>query len=80
MSDNKILCIRYDTKPSIQCIIHIGGTRQKSHSRILFLGSVTSKYKQIPLNGAIYVHSGILKFVVASEAEAELGALLLNTK
>ena len=30
--------------------------------------------------GKIYVHSGILKFVVASAAEAELGALFPNTK
>ena len=45
-----------------------------------FLGSVPSKYNPIPLNGEIYVHSGILKFVVASAAEAELGALFLNTE
>ena len=45
-----------------------------------FLGSVPKKGEPIPLNGAIYVHSGILKFVVASESEAELGALFLNAK
>ena len=44
-----------------------------------FLGSIPKKGDPIPLNGAIYVHSGILKFVVASSAEAELGALFLNT-
>ena len=38
----------------------------------VFLGSVPRKYEPIPLNGAIYVHSGILKFVVASAYEAEL--------
>ena len=77
---NTILCIRYDTKYSLQCIIPIRGTRQKSHSRTFFLGSVPSKYKPIPLNEKIYVHSGILKCVVASAAEEELGALFLNTK
>ena len=32
------------------------------------------------MNGAIYVLCGTLKFVVASDAETELGALFLNTK
>jgi hypothetical protein len=36
--------------------------------------------KPIQLNGAIYVFCGILKFVVTSAAEAELGALFLNCK
>ena len=44
------------------------------------LGSIPKKGEPIPLNGAIYVHSGILKFVVTSAAEAELGALFLNAK
>ena len=34
----------------------------------------------IYLNGAIFVHSTILKFVAASAAEAKLGALFLNAK
>ena len=34
----------------------------------------------IKLNGAIYTLSSILKFVVASAAEAELGALFHNYK
>ena len=45
-----------------------------------FLGSIPKKGDPIPLNGEIYVHSGILKFVVTSAAEAELGALFLNAK
>jgi hypothetical protein len=36
--------------------------------------------KPIQLNGAIYVFCGILKFVVTSAAEAELGALFSNCK
>ena len=45
-----------------------------------FLGSIPEKGEPIPINGAIYVHSGILKFVVTSVEEAELGALLLMQK
>eukprot|EP00804_Cyclotella_cryptica_P005556 CCRYP_003061-RA/>CCRYP_003061-RA protein AED:0.38 eAED:0.32 QI:0/0/0/1/0/0/3/0/444 len=45
-----------------------------------FLGSVPIDKTPIELNGAIYVFCGILKFVVASAAEAELGALFLNCK
>eukprot|EP00804_Cyclotella_cryptica_P000699 CCRYP_000983-RA/>CCRYP_000983-RA protein AED:0.36 eAED:0.37 QI:0/0/0/1/1/1/5/0/509 len=55
----------------------------KARSRIaghFFLGSVPVDDKPITLNGAIYVFCGILKFVVASAAEAELGALFLNCK
>eukprot|EP00804_Cyclotella_cryptica_P009932 CCRYP_017361-RA/>CCRYP_017361-RA protein AED:0.34 eAED:0.36 QI:0/0/0/1/0.5/0.33/3/0/441 len=40
-----------------------------------FLGSVPIDKTPIKLNGAIYVFCGILKFVVASPAEAEIGAL-----
>ena len=58
-------------------------TEAKARSRVAghyFLGSKPTKNKPIPLNGAIYAFCGILKFVVASAAEAELGALFLNAK
>eukprot|EP00804_Cyclotella_cryptica_P011793 CCRYP_011361-RA/>CCRYP_011361-RA protein AED:0.17 eAED:0.11 QI:0/0/0/0.8/0.25/0.2/5/0/1137 len=45
-----------------------------------FLGSVPTDDAPINLNGAILVFCGILKFVVASAAEAELGGLFLNCK
>ena len=44
------------------------------------MGLVPKNGQPIPLNGAIYVYSGILKFVVASAAEAELGALFVNCR
>ena len=47
---------------------------------IISLVPFPKKGEPIPLNGAIYVHSGILKFVVTSAVEAELGALFLNAK
>ena len=54
-----------------------------SRSRVagqFFLGSKSDPTKPILLNGALYIMCGILKFVVASVAEAELGALFLNCK
>ena len=45
-----------------------------------FLGSIPKKDQPIALNGSIFILCGILKFVVASAAEAELGALFLNCK
>ncbi|KAL7483518.1 hypothetical protein ACHAW6_009165 [Cyclotella cf. meneghiniana] len=45
-----------------------------------FLGNVPTDDKPIMLNGTILVFCGILKFVVTSAAEAELGALFLNCK
>ena len=47
---------------------------------IFFLGSVPQNEKPIYLNGTIHVLCQVLKFVAASAAEAELGALFLNAK
>jgi hypothetical protein len=45
-----------------------------------FLGWLPQNNLPIKLNGAIHVISTILKFVAASAAEAELGALFVNAK
>ena len=45
-----------------------------------FMGSMPKDGEAIRLNGAGFVHTTILKFVAASAAEAELGALFLNAK
>jgi hypothetical protein len=45
-----------------------------------FLGWSPQDHLPIKLNGAIHVISTILKFVAASAAEAELGALFVNAK
>ena len=42
--------------------------------------AVQMMLRSIQLNGAIFTFCGILKFVVASAAEVELGALFLNCK
>ena len=58
-------------------------TEPKARSRVAghyFLGTKPTKNEPIQLNGAIYAYCGILKFVVASAAEAELAALFLNCK
>ena len=47
---------------------------------IFFLGSLPQADKPILLNGIIHVLCTILRFVAASAAEAELGALFLNAK
>ena len=45
-----------------------------------FLGSIPRDNKDIQLNGNIHITCAILKLVAASAAEAELGALFLNTQ
>ena len=45
-----------------------------------FLGSIPEANKPIKLNGAVHSLCTILKFLAASAAEAELGALYLNLK
>jgi hypothetical protein len=60
---------------------YLSATRARSQvAGYFFLGSVPKDNAPIKLNGAILVFCGILKFVVASAAEAELGALFLNCK
>ena len=44
------------------------------------MGSLPHEGKPIHLNGSIAVTCAILKLVASSAAEAELGALFLNTK
>ena len=44
------------------------------------MGSTPVYNQPIKMNGNIFVNCGILKFVVSSAAEAELGALFLNMK
>jgi hypothetical protein len=56
-------------------------SESKARSRAcghFFMGSVPTDGEPIKLNGAFYTNSVILKFVVASAAEAELGALFHN--
>ena len=47
---------------------------------IYFMGDVPQDGKPILLNGNIFVVCGMLNFVAASAAEAELGALFINGK
>ena len=44
------------------------------------MGSVPVNGKPVKLNGAIFIMCGILTFVIASAAEAELAALFINAK
>ena len=43
-----------------------------------FMGSMPKEGQPITLNGAFHVNTQIMKFIVASAAEAELGALFRN--
>jgi hypothetical protein len=45
---------------------------------IFFMGRMPKNGEPIKINGAFYVNATIMKFVVASVAEAELGALFHN--
>ena len=58
-------------------------SESRARSRLagyFFLGDMPQDGKPIFLNGAIHVMCSILKIVVASAAEAELGALFVNCK
>ena len=56
-------------------------TEPKARSRtcgLFFMGWTPKDNKPIKLNGAFHTLCSILRFVVASAAEAKLGALFLN--
>ncbi len=56
-------------------------SKTKAHSRMcghFFMGWIPMDGSSICLNGAIHVSTSILKFVIASAAKAELGALYHN--
>jgi hypothetical protein len=58
-------------------------SKANAHSRAcghFFMGWKSNPTKPIKLNGAFFTLCAILRFVVASAAEAELGALFLNCK
>ncbi len=52
--------------------------RAAEHAGIFFMGWMPKNGEPIRLNGAFYVNTTILRFVVASAAEAKLGALFHN--
>ena len=58
-------------------------SKSRARSRIagyFFMGSTPVDGTPIKMNGNIFVNCGTLKFIVASVAEAELGALFVNMK
>ena len=62
-------------------VSYLAATRGRSQAGgYFFLGSVPTNGKPIKLNGNVAVTCAILKLVAASAAEAELGALFLNTQ
>jgi hypothetical protein len=75
---NQVSRIRHDHEHPLGCIIPFRTKRSKSHMRIFFHGINAQRLPAIKLNGAFHVNTQIMKFVVASAAEAELGALFQN--
>jgi hypothetical protein len=58
-------------------------SKANTHSRTcghFFMGWKPNPTQPIKLNGAFFTLCAILRFAVASAAEAELGALFLNCK
>ncbi len=78
--DAKIRCYESDMIMNIYLDVSYL-SESKARSRAcghFFMGSAPINRQPIKLNGAFYTNSVILKFVVASAAEAKLGALFHN--
>jgi hypothetical protein len=67
--------IRHDLKYPLRCLLSFGSKRPQSHMRSFFMGWMPKDGESIRINGAFNVSVTILRFVVASAAKAELGAL-----
>jgi hypothetical protein len=73
-----IPCIQHDTKFTLQCIVLVGTTGTKLSLWTFFMGWTPKNGEPIWLNCAFHVSLTIMRFVVASAAEAKLGALYDN--
>ncbi len=73
-----ILRIRHGDEHPFGRIIFKQTQRTQQSMRPFFMGSLRRNGDPIKLNGAFHTLCSILRFVVASAAEAELGALFLN--
>jgi hypothetical protein len=71
--------IRHDPHHSFRHLISFGGKSLQPHVwAFFFMGWMSKDGKPIRLNGSFHVSTTILKFVVASAAKVELGALYHN--
>jgi hypothetical protein len=71
----EILRIRHDNEYTLQCIIPFQKGSTKLHMGTFFYGLDSKNGEPIKLNGAFHTNLSIMRFVVASAAEAELGEL-----
>jgi len=68
-----------------EMILHIHSnasylSETKARSRAGGIFYLSNNSKTPPLNGAIHIHSGIMRSVLASATEAEVGALFYNAQ
>jgi hypothetical protein len=78
--DSTIACVRYDIEHSLQRIVFVGGKHTQPSMHTLLHGMETQSHTANQIEWSIFTLSAILRFVVASAAEAEVGALFLNCK
>jgi hypothetical protein len=83
LASNSEAKVRYHASDMIMKIhsdaSYLSKTRVRSRAcRHFFMGWMPKNREPIKLNGAFYVNTTILRFMVASPAEAELGALFHN--
>ncbi len=85
LATNETVKIRFHTSEMILSI-HSGASHFSetgAHSRVcgyFFMGWMPEDNESIKLNGAFHTNSTIMRFVVASAAEAEFGALFHNSQ
>jgi hypothetical protein len=71
-------CIRHDINHSFQCFVPVRGKSKEQGMLTFFHGMDAQKWGPHTINGEFHVSTTIMQFVVASAAEADLGALYHN--
>ncbi len=77
-SKSEVSHFGYDNEHTFRRIVPFSSGSVKSHTRTFFMGSIPKDNKPIVMNGVFHISMTVMQFVVASVAEAELGALFHN--
>jgi hypothetical protein len=75
----KVPCIRHDTIYAQWCVVSFRKRSQEQSRGFFYMGNSADTANKLT-NGAILIISTVLKHVMSSAAEAEIGAVFINAK
>ncbi len=76
--NGKVSRVEYGNEHTFRRIVPFSSGSAKPYTRTFFMGSIPKDNEPIVLNEAFHTSTTVMRFVVASATEAELGALFHN--